>query len=135
MAGLDKYTCFWILSVFYILCSCIPVNTERGDFKEQIVCIKFYFKLDKTAAKMKNHQMLKEASDKQALRQDRRSDWFKHLKDGQESVDDDKHSCWLSSWATQETTVNPYNTVLEDRNECLYLCSAVIQDMAMHYTR
>jgi hypothetical protein len=60
------------------------------DVKEQRICIKFFFKLNKTAAE--NHRMLKEAFNEHVLSQARTFEWFKHFKDGQESVEDDKHS-------------------------------------------
>ena len=58
--------------------------------KEQRTCIKFCFKLNKTAAD--TQWMLKEAFGEQALSQARTFEWFKHFKDGRESVEDDKHS-------------------------------------------
>jgi len=55
--------------------------------KEQRTCIKFRFKLNKTAPE--THRMLKEAFGEQALSQARRFEWFKRFKDGRESVEDD----------------------------------------------
>jgi hypothetical protein len=43
--------------------------------KEQRICIKFCFKLNKTAAE--THPMLKEAFGEQALSQARTFEWFK----------------------------------------------------------
>jgi len=61
-----------------------------ADVKEQRICITFCFKLNKTAAE--THLMRKEAFSEQVLSQARTFEWFKHFKDGQESVEDDKHS-------------------------------------------
>jgi hypothetical protein len=61
-----------------------------ADVKEQRFCMKFCFKLNKTAAE--THGMLKEAFGEQVLSQARTFEWLKHFKDGQESVDDRKHS-------------------------------------------
>ena len=57
------------------------------DVKEQRICIKFCFMLNKAAAE--THQMLKEAFGEQVLSQARTFEWFKCFKDGQESVEDD----------------------------------------------
>ena len=46
--------------------------------------------LNKIAAE--THRMLKDAFDEQTLSQARTFVWFKHFKDGRESVEDDKHS-------------------------------------------
>ena len=62
----------------------------KAGVKEQRICIKFCFKLNKTAAE--THQMLKEAFDEQALSEERTFGWFKRFKDGRESVEDRKHS-------------------------------------------
>jgi len=51
-----------------------------ADVKEQRICIKFCFMLNKTAAE--NHRMLKEAFGEQALSQARTFEWFKRFKDG-----------------------------------------------------
>jgi hypothetical protein len=58
--------------------------------KEQWICIKFRLKLGEVAAE--THQMLKEAFGDNALGQMQTYEWFKLLKNGQMSVDDDKHS-------------------------------------------
>jgi hypothetical protein len=63
---------------------------EMEDVKKQRICIKFCFKLNKTAAE--THRILKEAFDEQALIQARTFAWFKRFKVGRESVDDRKYS-------------------------------------------
>jgi hypothetical protein len=68
----------------------VSANIEMADVKEQRIWIEFCFKLNKTAAV--THQMLKEAFGEQALSQTRTFEWFKHFKDGRESLEDDKHS-------------------------------------------
>ena len=62
-------TCFRVLAVFFTPFSCVSANIEMADVKEQRICIKFCFKLNKTAAE--THQMLKEAFGEQALSQAR----------------------------------------------------------------
>ena len=59
---------------------------EMADVKEKRMCIKFWFKLNKTAAE--THRMLKETFSEQALNQARTFEWFKRFKDGRESVED-----------------------------------------------
>jgi len=68
----------------------VSANIKMADVKEQRICIKFCFKLNKTAAE--THRMLKEAFGDQALSQARTSEWFKRFKDGRGSVEDCKHS-------------------------------------------
>jgi len=50
----------------------VSANIEMADVKEQRICIKFCFKLNKTAAE--THPMLKEAFGEQALSQARTSE-------------------------------------------------------------
>jgi hypothetical protein len=78
------------LAVFFTPFSCESAIIEMADVKEQRICIKFCFKFNKTAAE--THQMLNEAFGEQAISQARTFDWFKHIKDGWESVEDYKHS-------------------------------------------
>jgi len=68
----------------------VSANIKTADVKEQRICIKFCLKLNKTAAE--THQMLKEAFGEQASSQARTFEWFKHFKEGRESVEDRTHS-------------------------------------------
>ena len=68
----------------------MSVNIEMAGVKEQRICIKFCFRLNKTVAE--THRMLKEAFGEQALSQARTSECFKRFKDSRKSVEDDKHS-------------------------------------------
>ena len=58
--------------------------------------------------------MLKEAFGEQALNQARTFEWFKHFKDGQESVEDRKHSGRPSTCTTPEMIVKVHEVILED---------------------
>jgi hypothetical protein len=60
------------------------------DVKEQCVCIKFCFKLGKSAAK--THQNIKQEFGNDALDQTQTYDWFNRFKNGRTSVDDDERS-------------------------------------------
>ena len=59
--------------------------------------------------------MLKEAFGEQALNQARTFGWFKHFKDGRESVEDRKHSGQLNTCTTLEMIVKVCEVILEDR--------------------
>jgi len=97
----------------------VSANIEMVDVKEQRICIKFCFKLNKTAAE--THRMLKEAFGEQALSQARTFEWFKHFKDGWESVEDCKHSGQLSTCTTLEMIAKVREVILEDRLSTMFV--------------
>jgi hypothetical protein len=86
--------------------------------KEQRTCFKFCFKLNKTAAE--THRMLKEAFGGQALSQARTFEWFKQFKDGQGSVEDDKHSDRPSTYITPEMIAKVREVILEDGRQTIH---------------
>ena len=92
---------------------------EIADIKEQRICIKFCFKLNKTAAE--THRMLKEAFGEQTLSQARTCEWFRHFKDGQESVEDRKHSGQLSTCTILEMIVKVHEVILEDGRQTIHI--------------
>jgi transposase len=59
---------------------CDFFSVEMVDVKEQRICIKFCFKLGKSAAK--THQMIKQAFGDDALDQTQNYDWFNRFKNG-----------------------------------------------------
>jgi len=81
--------------------------------EEQRTCIKFCFKLNKTAPE--THRMLKKAFGEQALNQARTFEWFKRFKDGLEFVEDRKHSGRTSTCTTPEMIAKVREVILEDR--------------------
>jgi len=93
-------------------------NIEVVVVKEQRICIKFCFKLNKTAAE--THRMLKEAFGDQALSHARTFEWFKHFKDGWESVEDHKHSGRLSTCITLEIIEKVHEVILEHRRQTIH---------------
>ena len=103
----------------------MSANIEMTDVKEQRICIKFCFKLNKTAAE--THRMLKEAFGEEALSQARTFEWFKCFKDGQESVEDDKHSGRPSTCTTLEMIAKVHEVILEDR-----LCTMFVITLDCH---
>jgi hypothetical protein len=108
-----------VLAVFFTPLACVPANIEMEDVKEQRTCIKFCFKLNKTAAE--THRMLKEAFGDQALSQARTFEWFKHFKDGQESVEDDKYFGRSSTCTTSEMIAKVREVILEDRLSTMFV--------------
>ena len=102
----------------------MSANIEMADVKEQRICIKFCFKLNKTAAEA--HQVLKEAFGEQALSQTRTFEWFKHLKDCQETVEDDKHFGRPSTCTTSEMVAKVRDVILEDRRQTIHdVCNCI----------
>jgi hypothetical protein len=83
-----------------------------ADVKEQRICIKFCFNLNKTAAE--THRMLKEAFGEEALSQTRTFEWFKRFKDGRESVYDRKYSGRKSTYTNPEMIAKVREVILED---------------------
>jgi len=70
--------------------------------------------------------MLKEAFGEQALSQARTFEWFKHFKDGQESVEDHKHSGRLCTCTTPEMIAKVHEVILEDRRQTIHnVCNCV----------
>ena len=97
----------------------MSADIEMADVKEQRICIKFCFKLNKTASE--THQMLKEAFGEQALSEARTFEWFKHFKDGRESVEDDKLPGRPSTCTTPEMIAEVCEVVLEDRLSMMFV--------------
>ena len=95
-----------------------------ANVKEQRICIKFCFKLKKTAAE--THCMLKEAFGESALSQARTSEWFKRFKEGQESVEDDKHTRRPSTCTTPEMIMKVRDVIHADRRQTIHdVCERV----------
>jgi len=70
--------------------------------------------------------MLKEALGEQALSQASTFEWFKSFKDGQESVEDHKHSGWPSTCTTPEMIAKVREVILEDRRQTIHdVCNHV----------
>jgi len=61
-----------------------------ADFCEQRACIKFCFKLGKTATEY--YEMLKTAFGKQVISRSQTFQWFSRFKAGRTSIDDDERS-------------------------------------------
>jgi histone-lysine N-methyltransferase SETMAR len=97
---------------------------EMADVKEQRICIKFYFRLNKTATE--THRMLKEAFGEQTFSQARTFESFKRFKDGLESVEDRKQSGRLSTCTTPEIIAEVLEVIIEDRRQTIHdVCNHV----------
>jgi hypothetical protein len=120
------------LAVFFTPFSFASAIIEMADVKEQRICIKFCFNLNKIAAE--THQMLKEAFGEQTLSQERTFEWFKRFKDGRESVEDRKHSGRPSTCTTPEIIAKVREVILEDRLSTMFVIAleTVIRVMSMH---
>ena len=71
-----------------------------ADFHEQRACIKFCFKLGKTATEY--YEMLKTAFGEQAIGRSETFQWFSRFKAGRTSIDDDEQSSRPVSSSTPE---------------------------------
>jgi len=65
--------------------------------------------------------MLNKAFGEQALSQARTFEWFKRFKDGQESVEDRKHSGQPSTCTIPEMTAKVREFILEDRLSAMFV--------------
>ena len=71
-----------------------------ADFREQRACIKFCFKLEKTATEC--YEMLKTAFGEQAMGRSQTFQWFSRFEAGRTSIDDDERSGRPVSSSTPE---------------------------------
>jgi hypothetical protein len=71
-------------------CNVLSVIIKMADFHEKCACIKFCFKLRKTATEC--YEMLKTAFGEQAVGHSQTFQWFSWFKAGRTSMDDDKRS-------------------------------------------
>ena len=121
---LNKCTCFRVLVFFFKPFSRVSAIIELAGVKGQRTCLKFCFKLNKTAAE--THLVLEENFGVQALSHARKFAWFKRFKVGRESVEDDKHSGRPSTCTTPEMIAKVREVILEDRRKTIhYVCNSV----------
>jgi hypothetical protein len=98
---------------------------EMVDVKEQRVCIKFCFKLGKSAAE--THQMIKQAFDDDALGQTQTYDWFNWFKNGRTLVDDDERSGRASTSTTPENVAKVCEVIREDHRRTIQdVCNILV---------
>jgi len=84
-----------------------------ADFREQRACIKFCFKLGKTATEC--YEMLKTAFGEQAMGRSQTFQWFSRFKAGRTAIDDDERSDRPVSSSTPEMIERVHQIIHEDR--------------------
>jgi len=84
-----------------------------ADFRDQRACIKFCFKLGKTATEC--YEMLKRAFREQAMGCSQTFQLFSQFKAGRTSIDDDEHSGRPVSNSTPEMTEKVHHIIHEVR--------------------
>jgi hypothetical protein len=94
------------------------------DFKEQRICIKFCFNLQKTVAE--THRMLQKAFGDNAMSQSKTFLQYKRFKDGWTSVDDNEHSGRPSTSTTPENIAKVHEAILADCRQTIHnVCEMV----------
>ena len=88
-----------------------------ADFREQRACIKFCFKLGKTATEC--YEMLKTAFGEQAMGRSQTFQWFSRFKAGRTSIDDDERSGRPVSSSTPEMIERVRQIIREDRRRTI----------------
>ena len=88
-----------------------------ADVHEQRTCIKFCFKLGKTAIEC--YEMLKTAFGEQAMGRSQTFQWFSRFKAGRTSTDDDERSGRLVSSSTPEMIEWVRQIIREDRRRTI----------------
>jgi hypothetical protein len=88
-----------------------------ADFKEQRICVKFCFKLRKTASE--THGMLKTAFGDNAMGRTQTFEWFSRFKRGETSVEDSERLGRPSTGRTDENVENVRKIVNEDRRNTI----------------
>ena len=87
------------------------------DFREQRACIKFCFKLRKTATEC--YEMLKTAFGEQAIGRSQPFQWFSQFKAGRTSTDDDERSGWPVSSSMPEMIEWVRQIIYEDHRRTI----------------
>ena len=88
-----------------------------ADFREQSTCIKFCFKLGKTATEC--YEMLKTAFGEQAMGRSQPFQWFSQFKVGRTSTDDDERSGRPVSSSKPEMIERVRHIIREDRRRTI----------------
>ena len=81
-----RIVCYATLA-FIKRCNVLSAIIEMADFREQRACIKFCFKLGKTATEC--YEILKTAFREQAIARSQTFQWFSRFKAGRTSTDDE----------------------------------------------
>ena len=98
-------------------CNVISAIIEFADFREQSACIKFHFKLGKTATEY--YEMLKTAFGEQAMGRSQTFQSFSRFKTGRTSTDDDESSGRPVSSSTPEMIERVCQIIREDHRRTM----------------
>ena len=98
-------------------CKVLSAIIEMVDFREQRACIKFCFKLRKTATEC--YEMLKTAFGGNGMGLSQTFQWFSRFKVGRISNDDDEGSGRPVSWSTPEMIERVRQIIREDRRRTI----------------
>ena len=97
-----------------------------ADFREQRACIKFCFKLGKTATEC--YEMLKTAFGEQAMGRSQTFQWLSRFKAGRTSIDDDDELSGLPvSSLTPEMIERVHQIIREDRRRTIDEVSMLVE--------
>jgi hypothetical protein len=92
-------------------CNVLSAIIEMADFREQRACIRFCFKLGKTATEC--YEMMKTAFGEQAMVHSQTFHWFSRFKAGRALIDDERSSRPVSS-STPEMMERVRQIIRED---------------------
>jgi len=95
-----------------------------ADFREQRACIKFCFRLGKTANEC--YEMLKASFGEQAMGRSQTFQWFSQFKAGRNSTDDDERSGRPVSGSTPEMIERVRQIIREDHRRTIYQVSMLV---------
>ena len=97
---------------------------EMADFLEQRACIKFFFKLGKTATEC--FEMLKTVFGEQAMGRSQTFQWFSRFKAGRTSTDDNERPGRPVSISTPEIIERVLQIIREDRRRTIDEVSVLV---------
>ena len=106
-------------------CNVLSAIIEMADFHEQRACIKFSFKLGKTATEC-YEMLMKTAFGGQAMGHSQRFQWFSWFKAGRTSTDDDERSGRPVSSSTPEMIERVSQIICEDRRHTIDEVSVLV---------
>jgi len=107
-------------------CNVLSAIIKMADFRKQRACIKFCFKLGKTATEC--YEMLKTAFGEQAMGRSQTFQWLSRFKAGRTSIDDDDELSGLPvSSLTPEMIERVHQIIREDRRRTIDEVSMLVE--------
>ena len=105
-------------------CNVLSAIIVMADFHEQSACIKFCFKLGKTATE--SYEMLKTTFGEQVMGRSQTFQWFSRFKAGRTSTDDDERSGRPVSSSTPKMIERVRQIIREDRRCTIHEVSMLV---------